>query len=406
MKLSFRIQRRTDHQRHGAAHVLIAAMLFAFVLVAAMTVDFAYMQLIRTELRTATDAAAKAGAEALARTQDGNAAKAAAVQYAGLNKVGGRTYAITTNDVTLGRVTGQSNGTWTFTANATPFNSVRVNAKIGNGGITPAMNMFFAPALGHAPFSTSAQATAGQQEVEVCLCIDRSGSMMFDMTGNEWSYPSPNPLLYSSSYYPDSLWRNYCSPPHTTASRWAVMRSAVNIFLDEAGQFQYPPRTALVTWSSAMDLPYHPYTSYTLVDTDHNLPAAGSFVWSTNRAAIENVIATRSSRAIGGGTTLSAGLDRAVSVLTGPNGRALSNKIIILLTDGQWNAGRDPVLAAQDAAAAGITVHCVSMLTSTQSTLTQVASITGGQYYATQNAAQLQQAFRDLAKQLPIVLTD
>jgi Flp pilus assembly protein TadG len=325
MKRLSRFQRRADHQRHGAAHVLIAAMLFTFVMVAAMTVDFAYMQLIRTELRTATDAAAKAGAEALARTQDGNAAKAAAVQYAGLNKVGGRAYAITTNDVTLGRVTGQTNGTWTFTANATPFNSVRVNAKIGNGGVTPAMNMFFAPALGHAPFSTAAQATAGQQEVEVCLCIDRSGSMMFDMTGNDWSYPSPNPLLYSSGFYPNSMFRNYCSPPQTTASRWAIMRSAVNIFLDEAGQFQYPPRTALVTWSSAMTLPYHPYTSYTLVDTDHNLPAAGSFVWSTNRTAIENVIATRSNSAIGGGTTLSAGLDRAVAVLTGANGRALSS---------------------------------------------------------------------------------
>ena len=39
------------------------------------------MQLIRTELRTATDAAAKAGVEALIRTQNATAAKAAAVQY-------------------------------------------------------------------------------------------------------------------------------------------------------------------------------------------------------------------------------------------------------------------------------------------------------------------------------------
>ena len=46
----------------------------------------------------------------------------------------------------------------------------------------------------------------------------------------------------------------------------------------------------------------------------------------------------------GGGTNLSAGLDRAVQILTGTNGRVLSDKIIILLTDGQWNAGRDPVL--------------------------------------------------------------
>lgn len=103
---------------------------------------------------------------------------------------------------------------------------------------------------------------------------------------------------------------------------------------------------------------------------------------------------------------MSAGIDLAVSVLTGTNGRPLSNKIIILLTDGQWNDGRDPVVAAQDAANAGITIHCVSMLTATQSTLTQVASITGGQYYATNNSTQLQQAFRDIAKSLPIVLTD
>lgn len=155
-----------------------------------------------------------------------------------------------------------------------------------------------------------------------------------------------------------------------------------------------------------MTLPYYPNRSYTTADTNLDLPAAGNFVWSSNRASVESSLANLTSNPLGGGTNLSSGLDRAVSVLTGTNGRSLSNKVIILMTDGQWNAGRDPVLAAQDAAAAGITVHCVSMLTSTQTTLTQVAQITGGQYYPTQNAAQLQQAFQDLAKQLPIVLTD
>jgi Flp pilus assembly protein TadG len=395
------------HQhRRGAAHILIAAMLFTFIVITALTVDYAYMQLIRTELRTATDAAAKAGAEALARTQNANSAKAAAVLYAGMNKVGGRPFQISTNDVTLGRVTAQNNGSWTFVANSTPYNSVRVNARIGNGGTTSAIPTFFAPALGHAPFATSSQATAGQQEVEVCLCIDRSGSMMFDMTGTEWSYASSNPLRYSSSYYPDSFYRNYCSPPHPTASRWSIMRSAVTTFLNEAGQFQYPPRTSLVTWSDTMSLPYHPYTSYTDVSTDFALPSSTGFSWTSNRASIESSLNTRSNLPVGGGTKLSAGLDRAVQILTGTNAKPLSNKVIILLTDGQWNAGRDPVLAAQDAAAAGITVHCVSMMTSTQATLTQVANLTGGQYYPTSNAAQLQQAFRDLAKSLPIVLTD
>ncbi len=406
MKIIFNQSIRSIDRPSGAAHILIAAMLFTFIVMAAMTVDVAYMQLIRTELRTATDAAAKAGVEALIRTQNATAAKAAAVQYASLNKVGGQPFIITESDVTLGRVADQSNGSWAFTANLTPYNSVRVNARIGNGGATAAKPMFFALALGQAPFATASQATASEQEVEICLCIDRSGSMMFDMSGINNVYPSPNPLLYPASRYPSTYYQNYCSPPQTIASRWAVMRSAVNTFLNEASLFQYPPRTALVTWSSAMTLPYYPFTSYTLVDTDFNLPAVVNYSWATNRASIENSIATRSAKAIGGGTTLSAGLDRAVQVLSGPNGRPLSKKVIILLTDGLWNAGRDPVLAAQDAAAAGITIHCVSMLTSTQAILTQVASITGGRYYPTTDAAQLQQAFINLARSLPIVLTN
>ncbi|MFN9974806.1 MAG: VWA domain-containing protein, partial [Phycisphaerae bacterium] len=91
---------------------------------------------------------------------------------------------------------------------------------------------------------------------------------------------------------------------------------------------------------------------------------------------------------------------------SGANSRPLSNKVVILLTDGQWNDGRDPLLAAADARAAGITVHVVSMLTSTQAVLQQVASTTGGHYYATQNEAELRNAFQELARTLPIVLVD
>ena len=105
-------------------------MLIALLTVSALAIDFAYIQLVRTELRTATDSAAKAGAEALARTQDANAARTAAVQYASQNKVAGIPFQISTSDVTLGRVTGQANGSWAFAANSTPFNSVRVSGKV------------------------------------------------------------------------------------------------------------------------------------------------------------------------------------------------------------------------------------------------------------------------------------
>ena len=81
MKIIFNQSIRSIDRPSGAAHIVIAAMLFTFIVMAAMTVDVAYMQLIRTELRTATEAAAKAGVEALIRTQNATAAKAAAVQY-------------------------------------------------------------------------------------------------------------------------------------------------------------------------------------------------------------------------------------------------------------------------------------------------------------------------------------
>ena len=226
------------------------------------------------------------------------------------------------------------------------------------------------------------------------------------MTGTEWSYPSGNTLLYPSGYYDNWTDRNYSSPPHPTNSRWAVARSAVNTFLTTVGAFNFPPRTSVVTWSQSSTLSDYPYYSYTTVDTNVALPAYTGFSFSANQTSINTALNTLSSRPLVGGTNCSAGIDRAVSVLTGTNSRALSKKVIILLTDGQWNNGRDPQLAAQDAAAAGVTIHCISMLTSTQATLTQVAATTGGNYYATNNATQLQQAFTDLARNLPIVLTD
>ncbi len=58
-----------------------------------------------------------------------------------------------------------------------------------------------------------------------------------------------------------------------------------------------------------------------------------------------------------GGTNLSAGLDQAISIFQGAIPDLYRTRVIILLTDGQWNDGRDPQLAANDARNAGITVH-------------------------------------------------
>ncbi len=397
---------KSSHRsRRGSAAVLITFMMFVFVVTAAITVDYSYMQLVRTELRAATDAAAKAGAEALSRTQDTNIARNEAVRYASCNNVGGRPFRLNTSDITVGRVSSNGTGRWAFTANGTPPNAIRVNARTGGGAAQPAIPLFFSGVLGQSGFTPSYQATAGQQEVEVCLCLDRSGSMNFDMSGVDWSFPAGNPNLSPFTAWGWD-WRNLLSPPHPTLSRWAALRGAVNVFFDEAGRINPQPRTSLVTWSSDYTMPISPGTRYQDASIDIPIPAVAGFNWTTNSTAIKNRITTWGAAPIMGSTNLSAGLDEAIGVLTGANTNRYSSKVVVLLTDGEWNAGSDPTTSAYNARAQGIIVHCISMLTRTQADLQEIADITGGRYYGTSNEAELRTAFQEIARSLPIVLTD
>ncbi len=314
---------RAQSARIGSASVLIVVMMFVFVVTAAITVDYAYMQLVRTELRAVTDAAAKAGAEALSRTQNVDTARAEAVRYAAANTVGGQSFRLSTNDVTIGRVSSSGSGRWSFQANGTPPNAVRVNARTGGTASQAAVPLYFSRVLGTNGFTPSCQSTAGQQEVEVCLCLDRSGSMNFDMTGVDYSFPTGNPNLSAFTAWGND-WRNMLSPPHPTQSRWASLTRAVNVFLDEAGRNNPQPRTALVTWGSDYTMPIAPYTAYPASQTDQQLPSSATCNWATDSVNITRLIADRGTRPIMGGTNLSAGLDRAVSVLTGNNSNTLS----------------------------------------------------------------------------------
>lgn len=392
-------------QRRGVSAVLVVAMLFVFIVAAALTVDVAYMQLIRTELRVATDAAAQAGAEALARTEDTATAIAEAKTYARRNTVAGNPFRIRNGDVQLGRVELGATGKWEFTAGLTPPNSVRVLGRLADNARTKSVPLFFAPALGHANFSTEHSATAAEQNVEVCLCLDRSGSMLFDLTGVDFEYPQPHPNLSSFTAWGET-WQYHLSPPHPDHSRWAVLAGAVDAFLTEVGVNVRPPRVSLVTWSSDYQMPISPFTWYAASTVDVTLPALATHDWSSNSSAIQGAVSGLTSIPMMGGTNMSAGIDAAVSQLTSGNATGLANKVIILLSDGVWNEGSDPYNSAIAARDAGITIHTISMLSTDQQTLVDVANATGGKFYSADDSAALSQAFIELARTLPIILTD
>ena len=90
----------------------------------------------------------------------------------------------------------------------------------------------------------------------------------------------------------------------------------------------------------------------------------------------------------------------------GINGRGYSNKVIILLTDGEANAGPDARTRAVMARDNKIQVHCISMIPQQTSLLDDIANTTGGESYTTTDTAALEAAFRELARNLPIALVE
>jgi len=383
--------------------MLILAMLSTFVITAAITIDYAYMCLVQTELRVATDAAAKAGAEALFRLEEVNAAKAAAVQYAGLNTVGGASLQIRPEDVSVGQLTWGTDGDWTFVADRSPFNAVRVNSRTGGTALHPAIPLFFGQVLGRNNFTPNCTAIAAQDDVAICLCLDRSGSMVFDMSGLENHFAEDNPRL--SDYRAGGVVIRYLiSPPHPTDSRWSALSGAVDLYFEEVAQSNSPPRTGLVTWGSDIRLGPPVNRQFEEATLEVAIPSPGQGNWNSNLAHLRNAMRQIGNNTMAGDTNLSAGLDLAVAALSEPQVGTFSTKVVILLTDGQWTSGRHPREAAADARDAGITVHTITLLTDFQADVEEVSRITGGRHLMVQNEAELRQAFRELARSFPVVL--
>lgn len=389
-----RLWRQATRNRRGVVLVLVAVLMIVVIAIALFSIDVAYMMMVRTQLRAATDAAAKAATEALNRTQSGSQAVTAAIDVASKNRVAGNPLTLTSSDIILGNSTYGTNGAWTFSSGAINgrYSAVRISTQFGAGRSNGAVGLFFAGLFGGTTFQPTEAATATIVQQDLVLCLDRSHSMCFDLSGVAWSYPpgtptNPDPVAY---------------PPNATLSRWASLTRATTSFLDIC-QTSYPlPRVALVTWASPITK-----SSYEYSITKKTSPGVSNEVgFVTDYTSTRAAISAHTSALMMGGTDTSSGIDSAVAQLVALTDRPMSQKTIVLMTDGQWNTGRNPTLAATDAAAQGITIHVIILLTATQTTMEQVASITGGKCYYATNDTELTNAFIAVARSLPVVLTE
>jgi Ca-activated chloride channel homolog len=186
-------------------------------------------------------------------------------------------------------------------------------------------------------------------------------------------------------------------PPIMSNSRWGALDGAIDVFIGALNSTPYTEHVGLVsfgssgTWAGVFN---------TVSDIDQPL--------TENTSLIGTAMDRISSRVFNGMTTTSAGIDNGVAVLTSSLARPFAGKTIVLLTDGFPTAGRSPVLAAQDAAGREIVVHVVTFGAAglDSAAMRDVATAGNGRYYHAPDPTTLNQAFREIALSLPVVLTE
>jgi hypothetical protein len=356
--------------------VLVAICLPLFVIMAAFAVDVAWMQLTRTELRTATDAASRAGAKTLSLVQTVPAARAAAKEAARRNRVAGTGLQLADSDIEFGQ--GQQatrTSRFAFTSGGTLLNAVRVTGRRTAGSTGGPVALFLGRVMGVPQFEPRQVATSTQLDRDLCVVVDRSGSMMQALDGG-------------------GLPGGSCSKPHKD-SRWAALNTAVLGFVDELDKTAQREQCSLVSYSSAG-------TGCGLTFTTSDINAPLDYTYDL----IRSEMARLSSKPVQGRTAISAGLDNGVRVLTGARVRPFAVRTIVLMTDGLHNTGREPILSAREAAAAGITVHTVTFSDEADlARMRAVAEATGGQHFHAPDAKALERIFREIASTLPVMLT-
>ena len=341
-----RVSHMRVRQRRGAMLVLIGIMIIAFLVTVAFSVDFAYMNLVKSELRTATDAAAKAAAETLSRTQNVNAAIARGKAIALENNVANRGLQLQDSDLVFGRSQLNAFGRFDFTPGGLPSNSVRVNGQRTNASLSGNVQLFFGRVFNVPTFQPQEFATATFIQRDIVLVVDRSGSMLDFNKFNE-------------------------------------LRDAIAIFIQILDDSPVEERVGLA--------------SYSTTETED--------VQLTDNLLLINTAMGR--MPVAGLTNISGGIDAGGRIMARGRSRDFVERTMIVLTDGLQNRGRAASLAATDQAALGTTIHAITFgRDADQASMRNVATIGNGRFFHANNGAQLRQVFTEIALTLSTIITE
>ena len=366
--------------RHGAMLPLVVIVMPVMLILLGFSVDLAYMQNARMELRAATDAAARAAATKLSQTDDVVQARAQAKLVARSNRVAGASLELSDGDIQIGRSEPNMAGRWMFKAGGAPPNSVRVLGNRTSGSLGGAVPLFFGAFAGQPEFEPVQSATASFLNVDICLVLDRSSSMKLNADSSE-----------SGMYTSD---KRFCSAVNGT-SRWMALDKAVRIFVQTLRTSNADEKVALVTYSSDL-------TGYKPALCGASAaPSSLDSPLSTNLALLESEMDRLKNSTWNGNTFIESGMRTGIAALIDPaRSRKYANKVMIVLTDGHENEG-SAVSVAPLAQSEEIVVNSITFGDfADQTTMYDVAQAGGGRHYHASDGAALERVFRELAAEI------
>lgn len=364
--------------RSGAIVPLVAVLLVAIVMLAALVINMAYVDLSRTELYIAADAAARAGGRELTMARSLSAASQKAKDIAALNTVSGRSLRLSDTDIEFGVADRAGASRYTFSPTNVNPTSLKVTARRTDGSLDGPLSLVLPKLLGRDSIESQQSSISTQVQVDIVLVIDRSGSMAY--AANETAAFPPVPIAAPSGWF-------FCDPAPPN-SRWLDLVSAVDVFLAELDSSPAPERVALVTYADAARLDVGTLVEdYTAIKVGLNQYTQSLCSGKTN---------------IGDGILLAAN-----TATTATGARPGASKVIVVMTDGIHNEGSNPVTAASQASNDGAVLFSVTFSNEAdQSRMQAVAANGKGKHFHAVDGEDLKNVFREIAASLPTLLTE
>ncbi len=458
-----------SHSRRGAIVPLFAILLPVLLILSSFAVNLSYMALTSTELKVATDAAARAGGRAWSEFQDIHSAKQFAQLAAAQNKVAGAPLTLNpadgTGDIEFGFSVRSSNGYGRYQfskkdasaveSGAEQANSIRINGRRLASSGSGSVSLLLGGVGATTSFEPQVSSTSTQVDRDISLVLDRSGSMVYyenedllyevvtyyynsgylysserkaALKGYEGSYGSMGGTIYDREFPPFVMYAfgdNGYSELYDYAdgiNHYNGRSSGWDEWVQSGGSWYIGSSAAIPGGGGAPDFSRWALLEdavdafLDVLEVTHQEEQVALATFNSSAALdlgldkdFSGVRAELPTIIPDGGTSIGEGMQSGMPALLDADARPYAIKTIVVLTDGVNNAGEiSPVSVATDLTAANnVVIHTVTFSDGAdQAAMQSVANVGNGKHYHADTGEELIDIFEEIANNLPTVITE